>query len=133
MDRSLTIIYTAPARICTTLIVSRTLPSLANNVWRYVCNNCARQAYVMWACLGHSRICTCCFKCSNHWKQHGHFKWNRALGFVFSIHSSIYGATTVATVSLFSTWTRSTISIYLCKRRNRPFCSEQKSLIKHAN
>ena len=33
-------------------------------------------------------------------------KSNRALGFEFSIQSSVYGATTVAKVSLFSTWTR---------------------------
>ena len=36
-------------------------------------------------------------------------KRNRALGFEFSIQSS---ATTVAKVSLFSTWTRSTVSFY---------------------
>ena len=30
-------------------------------------------------------------------------KWNRARGFEFSIQSSVYGATTVAKVSLFST------------------------------
>ena len=39
-------------------------------------------------------------------------KWNRALGFEFSIRSSIYGATTVAKVSLFSIWTQSTVSFY---------------------
>ena len=39
-------------------------------------------------------------------------KWNRALGFEFSIQSSVYGATTVAKVSLFSTWTRCTVSFY---------------------
>ena len=39
-------------------------------------------------------------------------KWNRALGFEFSIQSSVYGATTVAKESLFSTWTRSTVSFY---------------------
>ena len=39
-------------------------------------------------------------------------KWNRALGFEFSIQSSVYGATTVAKVSLFSTWTRSTVNFY---------------------
>ena len=39
-------------------------------------------------------------------------KWNRALGFEFSIQSSVYGATTVAKVSLFSTWTQSTVSFY---------------------
>ena len=40
------------------------------------------------------------------------FKWNRALGFEFSIQSSVYGAITVAKVSLFSTWTRYTVSFY---------------------
>ena len=39
-------------------------------------------------------------------------KWNRALGFEFSIPSSVYGATTVAKVSLFSNWTRCTVSYY---------------------
>ena len=37
-------------------------------------------------------------------------KWNRALGFEISILSSVYGATTVAKVSLFSIWTQSTVS-----------------------
>ena len=37
-------------------------------------------------------------------------KLNRALGFEFSIPSSVYGATTVAKLSLFFTWTRSTVS-----------------------
>ena len=39
-------------------------------------------------------------------------KWNRALGFEFSIQSPVYGATTVVKVSLFSTWTRCTLSFY---------------------
>ena len=39
-------------------------------------------------------------------------KWKRALGFLFSIQSSVYGATTVSNVSLFSTWTRCTVSFY---------------------
>ena len=39
-------------------------------------------------------------------------KWNHPLGFEFSIQSSVYGATTVAKVSLFSTWTHSTASFY---------------------
>ena len=39
-------------------------------------------------------------------------KWNRALGFECSIQSSVYGATTLAKVSLFSTWTQSTVSFY---------------------
>ena len=40
------------------------------------------------------------------------FKWNRALWFEFSIESSVHGATTEAKVSLFSIWTRSTVSFY---------------------
>ena len=39
-------------------------------------------------------------------------KRNRVLGLEFSIQSSVYGATTVAKVSLLSTWTRSTVSFY---------------------
>ena len=39
-------------------------------------------------------------------------KWNRALGFEFSIQSSVYGVTTEVKVSLFSTWTRCTVSFY---------------------
>ena len=37
-------------------------------------------------------------------------KWNRALGFEFSVQSSVYGATTVAKISLFYTWTWCTVS-----------------------
>ena len=39
-------------------------------------------------------------------------KMNRELGFEFSIQSFVYGATTVAKVSLFCTWTRCTVSFY---------------------
>ena len=39
-------------------------------------------------------------------------KWKRALGFEFSIQTSVYGATTVAKVSLFSNWTQYTGSFY---------------------
>ena len=39
-------------------------------------------------------------------------KWNRALVFEYSIHSSVYGSTTVAKVSLLTTWTRCTVSFY---------------------
>ena len=39
-------------------------------------------------------------------------KWNWALGFEFSIQSSVYGAITVEKVSVFSTWTRCTVSFY---------------------
>ena len=38
-------------------------------------------------------------------------KCNRTLGFEFSIQSSVHGATAVAKVSLFSTWT-CTVSFY---------------------
>ena len=38
--------------------------------------------------------------------------WNCALGFEFSIQSSVYDATTVAKVSLLSTLTRCTVSFY---------------------
>ena len=60
-------------------------------------------------------------------------KWNRALGFEFSIQSSVYGATTVAKVSLFSTWTRCTVSFYsmlaqkltrLVVNKHRQFCTQ---------
>ena len=39
-------------------------------------------------------------------------KSNRSHGFEFSIQSSVCGATTVAKVSLFSNWTRCTVSFY---------------------
>ena len=37
-------------------------------------------------------------------------KWNHALWLLFNIQSSNYGATSVAKISLFSTFTRSTVS-----------------------
>ena len=37
-------------------------------------------------------------------------KWNLALWLLFNIQSSDYGATTVAKISLYSTFTRSTVS-----------------------
>ena len=46
------------------------------------------------------------------------FKWNRALGFEFSIQSSVYGATALAKVSLFSTLDTVYCKFSLCKRRN---------------
>ena len=39
-------------------------------------------------------------------------KGTMRLGLSYSIQSSVYGATTVAKVSLFSTWTQSTVSFY---------------------
>ena len=56
-------------------------------------------------------------------------KWNRALGFEFSIQSSVYGATTVAKISLFSTWTRSTVSFYSVSAETDSFSCEQTSAI----
>ena len=79
-------------------------------------NSSTCHAYVIWAELGHCHflyICVSHFKRSNHWNCTGTiFKWNRALGFEFSIQSSVYCATTVAKVNLFSTWTRSTVSLH---------------------
>ena len=74
-------------------------------------NSSACHAYVMWAELGHchflyvpavSNVVTT----GNGTDTKNVLKWNCALGFEFSIQSSVYGATTVAKVSLFSTWTR---------------------------
>ena len=55
-------------------------------------------------------------------------KWNRELGFEFSIQSCVYIVTTVAKVSLFSTWTRSTVSFYSSIEID-PFSCEQTSAI----
>ena len=77
-------------------------------VWKYVCHNSsACHVYIMWAELGHCHflyVPTVSNVVTN--------ERNRALGFEFSIQSSVYGTTTVAKVSLFSTWTRSTVSFY---------------------
>ena len=85
-------------------------------VWRYVCHNSsACHAHVMWAELVHCHflyvpavlnVVTTC----NGTGTKNVLKWNLALGFEFSIQSSVYGAITVAKVSLFSTWTRCTVS-----------------------
>ena len=78
-------------------------------------NSSACHAYVMWAELGHchflyvlavSNIVTT----GNGTGTKNVLKWKRALGFEFSILSFVYSATTVVKVSLFSTWTWSTIS-----------------------
>ena len=45
-------------------------------------------------------------------------KWNRALWLLFNIQPSDYSATTVAKISLYSTFTRSTVSLTMS--RNRP-------------
>ena len=86
-------------------------------VWRYVCHiSSACHVYVMWAELGHSHFLYVPAVSNVVTNGNGTalkmFLRNRALGFEFSIQSSVYGATTVAKVSLFSTWTRSTVSFY---------------------
>ena len=71
-------------------------------------NSSACHTYVMWTELGH-----CYFlyvpavlnvvTTGNGMGTKNVLKWNRALGFEFSIQSSVYGATTLAKVSLLST------------------------------
>ena len=81
-------------------------------VWRYACHiSSACHAYVMWAELGHCHFLYMpavlnVVTTGNGTGTKNVLKWNRVLGFEFSIQSSVYGATTVAKVSLFSTWTR---------------------------
>ena len=80
-------------------------------------NSSACHTYVMWAELGHCHFLDLpavlnVITTGNGTGTKNVLKWNRALMFEFSIHSSVYGATTVAKVSLFSTWTRSTVSFY---------------------
>ena len=87
-------------------------------VWRYVCHiSSACHVYVMWTELGHSHFLyvpavSNVVTDGNGTGTKNVLKWNRALGFEFSIQSSVYGATTVEKVSLFSTWTRCTVSFY---------------------
>ena len=77
----------------------------------------ACHAYVMWAELDHCHFLYVpavlnVVTTGNRTGTKNVLKWNRALGFEFSIKSSVYGATTVAKLSLFSTWTWSTVSFY---------------------
>ena len=71
-------------------------------VWRYVCHNSsACHAYVMWAELGHCQFLYVpavlnVVTTGNGTGTKNVLKWNRGLGFEFSIQSSVYGATTVA-------------------------------------
>ena len=80
-------------------------------------NSSACHAYVMWAELGQCHFLYVptilnVVTTGNSTGTKKFLKWNRVLGFEFSIQSSVYSATTVAIVSLFFTWTRSTISFY---------------------
>ena len=80
-------------------------------------NSRACHGYVMWAELGH-----CYFlympavlnivTTGNSTGTKNVLKWKRVLGFELNIESSVYGATTIVKVSLFSTWTRSTVNFY---------------------
>ena len=85
---------------------------------RYVWHNSSVcHAYVMWAELGHCHFLYVpaflnVVTTGNATGTKNVLKWNRVLGFEFSIQSSVHGATTVAKVSLFSTWARSTVSFY---------------------
>ena len=77
----------------------------------------ACHAYVMWAELGHCHFLYVpavlnVVTTGNSTGTRNVLKWNRELGFEFSIQSSVYGATTVAKVSLFSTWTQFSVSFY---------------------
>ena len=77
----------------------------------------ACHAYVMWVELGHCHFLYVpavlnVVTIGNSTGTKNVLKWNRLFGFEFSIQSSVYGGTTVAKVSLFSTWTRSTVSFY---------------------
>ena len=80
-------------------------------------NSSACHAYVMWAELGHYHFLYVpavlnVVTTGNGTGTKNVLKWNHALGFEFSIQSSVYGATTVAKVSLFSARTRSTVNFY---------------------
>ena len=92
-------------------------------IYIYICMNggtyaiiVAHATRVMWAELGHCHFLymptVLNVTTGNGTGTKNVLKWNRALGFEFSIQSSVYGATTVAKVSLFSTWTRSTVRFY---------------------
>ena len=77
----------------------------------------ACHAYVMWAELGHCHflyvpVVLNVVTTGNGTGTKNVLKWNSALWFEFSIQSSVYGATTVAKVSRFSTWTWSSVSFY---------------------
>ena len=55
-------------------------------------------------------------------------KWNRALGFEFSIQSSVYGTTTVAKVSLYLDMVYCKFLLYVSVEID-PFSCEQTSAI----
>ena len=87
-------------------------------VWRYVCHiSSACHTYIIWAEIGQCHflyvpVVLNVVTIGNGTCTKNVLKGNRVLGFEFSIQFSVYGATTVAKVCPFSTWTRSTVSIY---------------------
>ena len=98
-------------------------------------NGSACHAYVMWAELGHCHFIYVpavlnVVTTGNGTGTKNVLKWNCALEFEFSIQSSVYGATTVAKVSLLSTWTRvyCKFLLYVCIEIDQ-FTCEQTSAI----
>ena len=80
-------------------------------------NSSTCHAYIMWAELYHRHFLNVVavlnvVNTGNGTGTKNVFKWNHALGFEFSMQCSVYDATTVAKVSLSSTWTRSTVCFY---------------------
>ena len=98
---------------------SETLSGVYNfELVQYMCHNSsACHEYVMWADVGHCHFLYMpavlnIVATGNSTGTKNVLKLNRVLGFEFSILSSVYGATTVAKVNLFSTWTRPTVNFY---------------------
>ena len=88
-------------------------------------NSSACHPYIMWAELGHCHFLYVpavlnVVTAGNDTGIKSVLKWNCALGFEFSIQSSVYGATTVAKVSLFLDTVYCKLVFTLYKRRNRP-------------
>ena len=87
-------------------------------VLRHVCHNSSTcHAYVMWADLVHCHFVNVpailnVVTTRNGTGTKNVLKWNSALGFEFSFQSSVYGATTVAKISLFSIRTWCTVNFY---------------------
>ena len=68
-------------------------------------------AYVMWAELDQRHFLSAIVPAGNSTgTKKNFFKCKCVLGLEFSIKSSVYCATIVAKVSVFSNWTRSTVS-----------------------
>ena len=120
-------------------VLTEHISSTYTYVWRYVKHNSSTcHVYVMWAELDHSHFLYVPAVSNIVTNGNGTGTKNVLmepwLRFVFSIQSSVHGATTVAKISLFSTWTRSTVSFTLCKCREiDPYSCEQTLVIQHPN